>query len=70
VRMGKWKGIKRDLRKTPDAPLELYNLAEDISETTDVVKEHPAVAEKIEGIIRRERTAPVLEKFRFGTYHD
>ncbi|MCF7974003.1 MAG: arylsulfatase [Phycisphaerae bacterium] len=70
VRMGQWKGIKQDLRKTPDAPLELYNIEEDISETTNVVKEYPAIAQKIEDIIRRERTTPVLEKFRFGTYDE
>ncbi|MHC4633189.1 MAG: arylsulfatase [Planctomycetota bacterium] len=32
VRMGKWKGIKQNLRKNPDAPLELYDLEKDISE--------------------------------------
>ena len=63
MRMGKWKGIRRDLRKTPDAPLELYNLEEDISETTNVVKAHSNIAQKIEEIIRKERTMPVLEKF-------
>jgi len=70
VRMGQWKGIKRGLRKTPDAPLELYNLEEDISETTNVVKDHPGIAEKLENIIRKERTAPILKKFRFGTYQE
>jgi arylsulfatase A-like enzyme len=70
VRMGPWKGIKQDLRKTPDAPLELYNVAGDIGETTNVVKEHPAIAQKMEDIMLRERTVPVIEKFRFGTYQE
>lgn len=70
VRMGKWKGIKRKLRKNPDAPLEVYNLEDDISETKNVAKEHPAVTEKIEKIMTRERTVPAIKAFRFGTYHD
>jgi len=70
VRMGPWKGIKRDLRKTPDAPLELYDLDKDISETTNVAGEYPSIAKKIGDIIRKERVRPVLEKFRFGTYQD
>lgn len=37
VRAGDWKGVKNG----PDAPIELYNLADDLSETTDVATKHP-----------------------------
>ncbi|MCB1066501.1 MAG: arylsulfatase, partial [Verrucomicrobiae bacterium] len=41
IREGDWKALKRNLRKDPDAPLELYNLATDRSETTNVAATHP-----------------------------
>lgn len=68
VRMGKWKGIKTDLQKNPDAPLELYNLEEDIAESKSVVKEHPEIAERIEQIMLEARDAPRFKAFRFGKY--
>jgi arylsulfatase A len=68
VRVGKWKGIKRNLRKKPDAPLALYNLDDDIGEKNNVVKEHPKVAAKIEKIMLQERSIPAIKSFRFGTY--
>lgn len=68
VRMDKWKGIKTDLQKNPDAPLELYNLEEDIAESKNVVKEHPEIAARIEQIMLEARDAPGFEAFRFGKY--
>ena len=70
VRMGKWKGIKINLRKKSQGSLELYNLEEDISETNSVTKEHPNIAEKIEDIMLQARTVPETEAFRFGKYRD
>jgi len=68
VRMGKWKGIKRGLAKKPDAPLELYDLAADIGEKTDVAHGNPEIAAKIETIMREARTQPACKRFRFGHY--
>jgi len=68
VRMGDWKGIKQNLQKDPDAPLELYNLKQDIGEQQDVAAEFPDIAAKLEAIMRRERTVPEVEEFRFGKY--
>lgn len=61
VRMGKWKGIKNDQIMHPNAPLELYNLDIDIGEKDNVIKEYPDIAERIESIMFRERTIPVVE---------
>ncbi len=68
VRMGKWKGLKRGLKKRPDAPLELYNLEADIGETENVAAANPAVVARIETIMREARTEPDCERFRFGRY--
>jgi arylsulfatase A len=52
VRMGDWKAI----RPGPDARLELYNLRDDLSETTDVAAKHPEVLARINDILAREHT--------------
>jgi arylsulfatase A len=52
VRMGDWKAV----RLKPGAPLELFDLARDPAETTDVASEHPAVVAKIEAYLRTART--------------
>ena len=70
VRMGKWKGLKRDLRKKDKVTLELYNLEEDIGETNNVTSQHPEISAKIEQIILRERVMPTTKEFQFGTYAD
>jgi len=68
VRMGMWKGIRRNLRQNPDAPLELYNLATDVGETRDVVGEHPEIAARVKEIMLDARDPPVVDKFRIGQY--
>ncbi len=70
VRMGKWKGIKRNLRKDPNAPLELYDLEKDIGEKNNVVAENPEVAAEINKIMIAARTKPRLKRFSFGKYSD
>ena len=68
VRMGKWKGIQRTLKKNPNAALQLYNLDKDISEQHNVANDHPKVVAKLKNIIQRERRIPELKRFRFGKY--
>jgi len=70
VRMGKWKGIKQNVRKNPDAPPELYDLETDVGETKNVAAEYPAIAAKIERIMLEARSRPAIERFRFGRYSD
>jgi len=70
VRMGKWKGIKKNLRKDPNAPLELYDLENDISESDNVAAKYPDIAAKIERIMVEGRTRPSIKKFQFGKYSD
>jgi arylsulfatase A len=52
VRMGDWKAI----RHKPGAPLELYNLHTDVSETTNVAAQNPAVIARIEAYLKTART--------------
>jgi len=52
VRLGDWKG----LRSGPDSPIELYNLAADISEERDMASERPGIAARILDIMTTDRT--------------
>jgi arylsulfatase A-like enzyme len=52
VRMGDWKAVR--LKK--DAPLELYNLAADPAETTDVSAIRPDVVKQMETYLATART--------------
>lgn len=47
VRFGDWKAVRRQTHINPNNPVELYNLKNDISETTDVSAQHPEVMKKM-----------------------
>ena len=50
VRFGHWKGIRRGIK----GKLELYDLATDEKETTDISGKFPDVVKRIEEIMQRE----------------
>lgn len=52
-RVGPWKLIRQGIN-TPGDHYELYNLDEDPAETTDVLEEHPDIAEQLKEIMVRE----------------
>jgi arylsulfatase A len=54
VRMGDWKAV----RPKADAPLELYNLKQDLGETKNVAAETPQVMARIETYLKTARTEP------------
>jgi arylsulfatase A-like enzyme len=50
---GRWKGIRLSRR---DAPLELYDLQNDIGEAKNVATQHPEIVAKIETYLKTART--------------
>ena len=56
VRMGRWKGIRLNVAKKPDGPIELYNLRDDISEKNNLAGQHPEIAAKIAAYMKTSRT--------------
>jgi arylsulfatase A-like enzyme len=51
VRLDYWKGIRLNLKDNPDGPIELYNLAEDPEEKTEISEKHPEVVREIEKLM-------------------
>lgn len=54
IRLGDWKGIRRDIRKG-NLGIELYNLRHDVFEQRDVAAEHPDLVAQIEQMMAVER---------------
>lgn len=63
---GNWKAVKYDVLENPDAPLQLYNLAEDIGETNNIAEAHPEIVEEMERIFRTARTPSEVFAFDQG----
>lgn len=51
VREGKWKGVRQNLKKNRNAPLELYDLSQDLGEENDIADQHPEVAKRLRAIM-------------------
>ncbi|WP_083422202.1 arylsulfatase [Arsenicibacter rosenii] len=56
IRMGNWKAVKTNLRTNRKAPWELYDLSNDVSETTNVAAQHPDLLRQFDAIVAREHT--------------
>lgn len=54
ARAGDWKAI----RNREGAPVELYDLAKDPSETKDLATERPEVVKRMERILKEAHTEP------------
>lgn len=53
VRYGKWKAVISNIFSEKNAVMELYDLENDIGETTNVADDHPKVVQKIEAYMIR-----------------
>ncbi|MBN1481126.1 N-acetylgalactosamine-6-sulfatase [candidate division KSB1 bacterium] len=69
VRMGDWKAIRRDIL-SGNTEIELFNLAEDIQEQTNVAAEHPEILQKMEEILRQEHEPSSIERFHMPALGD
>ena len=47
IRMGDWKAIRLKVKNNPDAPIQLYNLKQDIGETKNIAAMHPNVVKRM-----------------------
>ena len=56
IRVGDWKGIRMNLNKDMNAPLELYNLKNDIAETKNVAADHPDIVAQMLKTMKEQHT--------------
>lgn len=56
VRMGKWKGLRE---RTTDSTIELYDLDNDLSETSNVASSNPGIVSQIVAIMNQEHVPPL-----------
>lgn len=68
VRYGNWKGVRIEAHNNPEAPIALYNLAEDISESNDVSEIYPEIVRKIDDFMSR-RTLSQIQQWNFARYN-
>ena len=65
VRMGKWKGIRKDIKKG-NLDIELYDLDNDIKEEHNLADKHPTIIKKIEDIMMREHHTASVDRFKLA----
>lgn len=65
VRYGKWKGIRKNMNDG-NRQIELYDLDNDPTESTDLASEHPEIVTKIEDIMIQEHRKPENPKFNLA----
>ncbi|MBW7892616.1 MAG: arylsulfatase [Chitinophagaceae bacterium] len=63
VRMGKWKAIRKDLKKG-NLHIRLFDLEKDIQELHDISHVYPEVVKVMENIMRAEHRTPEIASFR------
>lgn len=51
VRLGKWKGVRLNVFENPEAPIELFDLEKDPSETKNVSETNPEIVNQIKSIM-------------------
>ncbi len=61
ARVGRYKGIRDQLRRNPGAPIELYDLEADPGETTDVASRHPDVVDRVRRVLAAREPSPVAK---------
>jgi arylsulfatase A-like enzyme len=68
VRKGNWKAVKYNVLKDSEAPIELYNLMEDIGEENNVAAKYPDIIVEMETILKEARTPSEIFTFGDGSY--
>jgi arylsulfatase A len=65
VRYGNWKGIRLNVNKVKDGPIELYDLTKDPAEKNNIAAQHPEIVKRIASFMQQAHTPdtnwPLLE---------
>lgn len=60
LRKGKWKAVRRNMEKNPNAPIELYDLEHDLGEENNLAGENPQVVNEISELIKEAHSPSQL----------
>jgi arylsulfatase len=52
IRYGDWKGVRTGLFKDPDAPIQLYNLKDDLAEEHNLAEQHPEIVYLLDSLMK------------------
>jgi len=67
VRMGKWKAIRTNLKSSPKAAVQLFDLSKDIYENNDVAAYNPNIVQRIKTILA-DRTPASVPKWEISGF--
>ena len=65
IRMGDWKGVRTNVRKDSNAPWQIFNLATDRNETTNIAARHPEIVEEFKAIQKKEHQHSHIKEWEF-----
>ena len=51
LRKGLWKAVQRNILRNENAPIELYDLSQDLAETVDVSNQHPQLVAEMQRLM-------------------
>ena len=54
---GNWKGVRLNINKNPNTPIEIYNLKNDIAETTNLAATQSKLVEEFKLVLKREHNS-------------
>jgi arylsulfatase A-like enzyme len=69
VRIGTWKGVKKDIRKNPGQSWKLFDLERDPAEREDIASRFPQIIRKMEVIVKKEHQHPLLKEWELFEEH-
>ncbi|MBS1497401.1 MAG: arylsulfatase [Bacteroidetes bacterium] len=65
IRMGKWKGVKSNMKKNKNASWEIYDLDSDEKETNNMAAQHPDLVKRFEEILKQQHQPSHLREWEF-----
>jgi arylsulfatase A len=55
IRKGSMKAVRLNVTQNPDAPIELYDLSEDLGETENIARQHPEIVQEMKALFEKAR---------------
>lgn len=65
IRIGDWKGVRTNVRKEPNTSWQIFNLAADRMETTNLAPMQPSLVKRMELIQKKEHQCAHIREWEF-----